>query len=171
MVGLLATYFATRLGLFVVLQQSFHLDMISIACLSLWLVFIGFFYAQFRRRRTDLFMLTCLSGSVIIVVLGLATRILSQFMSTSALFILALLLIAMSAYAVSWLRNLHSQQPPNQQPPSEPLDTPGRVQQTHAKQLPANVPNDLATKLTPPTPTASKTPPFRKIHLGICSCF
>lgn len=158
LVGLLATYFATRLGLFVVLQQSFHLDMISIACLSLWLVFIGFFYAQFRRRRTDLFMLTCLSGSVIIVVLGLATRVLSQFMSTSALFILALLLIAMSAYAVSWLRNLHSQQPPNQQPPSEPLDTPGRVQQTHAKQLLANVPNDLATKLTPPTPTASKTP-------------
>lgn len=105
-VGAMVVYFATRLGLYPILNLSSLLS--TVLAFGAWLAVMGFFYGRFRKKQIDLLMLTLLSGSVIIVLMVIATQYIAPYLGDLALFALAFMLIALSASAVNWLRKLNT---------------------------------------------------------------
>lgn len=105
-VGAMVVYFATRLGLYPVLNLSSLLS--TVLAFGAWIAVMGFFYGRFRKKQIDLLMLTLSSGSVIIVLMVIATQYIAPYLGDLALFALAFMLIALSASAVNWLRKLNT---------------------------------------------------------------
>lgn len=105
-VAAVVVYFATRLGLYPLLNISPLLP--TILAFGVWLAVIGFFYQRFRKKQIDLLMLTLLSGSVILVLMAIATQYIAPHLGDFGLFVLAFLLIGSSAAAVNWLRTLNT---------------------------------------------------------------
>lgn len=105
-VAALVIYFATRLGLYPLLNISPLLP--TILAFGAWLAVMAFFYQRFRKKQIDLLMLTLVSGSVILILMVIATQYIAPYLGDLALFALAFILIALSASAVNWLRNLNT---------------------------------------------------------------
>ncbi|MGP5012149.1 DUF4401 domain-containing protein [Psychrobacter glacincola] len=105
-VGTMVVYFATRLGLYPVLNLSSLLS--TVLAFGAWLAVMGYFYGRFRKKQIDLLMLTLLSGSVIIVLMVIANQYIAPYLGDLELFALAFMLIALSASAVNWLRKLNT---------------------------------------------------------------
>ena len=72
----------------------------------LWLGWCVFMHWRFRKRTTDLLMLTYLSGSVIAVVVFILGKALLSDFDAGGFLLLGLVLIGMSSYAVVWLRKV-----------------------------------------------------------------
>ncbi|MBF4489904.1 DUF2157 domain-containing protein [Psychrobacter sp. N25K4-3-2] len=103
-VGLLSTYTITYLTISTFFDNKNIL--LFLVAVSLWLGWCVFMHWRFRKRTTDLLMLTYLSGSVIaIVVFILGKALLSNF-DAGGFLLLGLVLIGMSSYAVVWLRKV-----------------------------------------------------------------
>lgn len=102
-VGLLNTYWATRLAI-VDVNQS--VSFTTIASILLWIAWGAFMFWRFYKARIDLLMLTYLCGSgVVVIMVWLANTLLRRWDSGGFL-VLALLLIALSSGAVIWLRRV-----------------------------------------------------------------
>lgn len=105
-VAALVVYFATRLGLYPLLKVTSLLP--GGLAFGAWLAVMTFFYQRFRKQQIDLLMLTLLSGSVILILMVIATQYIAPYLGNLGLFALAFMLIALSASAVNWLRNLNT---------------------------------------------------------------
>lgn len=104
LVGLLSTYFTTHLAIVTVFDDSYILAMLL--SLLLWASWCGFMYWRFYQRHIDLLMLTYLCGSIIVVVMIWAAKLLLDNFDAGGFLVLALLLIGMSSVAVVWLRKV-----------------------------------------------------------------
>ena len=102
--ALLSAYNVSSLTISTVFDNnSFVLIFISA---SLWLGWCGFIYWRFKRQHVDLLILTYLCGSIIAVVMCWAIELKPSNMDAGGFLILAILLISMSSYAVTWLRKV-----------------------------------------------------------------
>lgn len=103
-VALLSAYNVSSLTISTVFNNnSFVLIFISA---SLWLGWCGFIYWRFKRQHVDLLILTYLCGSIIAMVMCWAIELKPSNMDAGGFLILAILLISMSSYAVTWLRKV-----------------------------------------------------------------
>ena len=103
-VALLSAYNVSSLTISTVFGNN-SLLLLFIAA-SLWLGWCGFIYWRFKRQHFDLLMLTYLCGSIIAVVMCWAIELKPSSMDAGGFLILAVLLISMSSYAVTWLRKV-----------------------------------------------------------------
>ncbi|WP_131668666.1 DUF2157 domain-containing protein [Psychrobacter pygoscelis] len=102
-VGLLSTYWATRLA---IVDVNHSVSLTTIASILLWIAWSAFMFWRFYKARIDLLMLTYLCGSgVVVIMVWLANTLLRRWDSGGFL-VLALLLIALSSGAVIWLRRV-----------------------------------------------------------------
>ena len=104
-VGLLSTYTITYLTISTFFDNKNIL--LFLVAVSLWLGWCVFMHWRFRKRTTDLLMLTYLSGSVIAVVVFILGKALLSDFDAGGFLLLGLVLIGMSSYAVVWLRKVH----------------------------------------------------------------
>ena len=74
-----------------------------------WIVWLFVIYHYYRNKKHDLFMLTGLALSVIVVSVAGTARLLLDELLSFGLLLIAVMLIAMSAGAVSWLRSIHKE--------------------------------------------------------------
>lgn len=102
-VGLLSTYWATRLAI-VDVNQS--VPFTTIASILLWIAWGAFMFWRFYKARIDLLMLTYLCGSGVVVIMVRLANTLLRSWDSSGFLVLALLLIALSSGAVIWLRRV-----------------------------------------------------------------
>lgn len=103
-VGLLSTYTITYLTISTFFDNKNIL--LFLVAVSLWLGWCVFMHWRFRKRTTDLLMLTYLSGSVIAVVVFILGKALLSDFDAGGFLLLGLVLIGMSSYAVVWLRKV-----------------------------------------------------------------
>lgn len=103
-VGLLSTYTITYLTISTFFDNKNIL--LFLVAISLWLGWCVFMHWRFRKRTTDLLMLTYLSGSVIAVVVFILGKALLSDFDAGGFLLLGLVLIGMSSYAVVWLRKV-----------------------------------------------------------------
>ncbi|MFT5118944.1 MAG: putative membrane protein [Psychrobacter glaciei] len=103
-VGLLSTYTITYLTISTFFDNKNIL--LFLVAVSLWLGWCVFMHWRFRKRTTDLLMLTYLSGSVIAVVIFILGKALLSDFDAGGFLLLGLVLIGMSSYAVVWLRKV-----------------------------------------------------------------
>ncbi|WP_201589069.1 DUF2157 domain-containing protein [Psychrobacter sp. Pi2-51] len=103
-VGLLSTYTITYLTISTFFDNKNIL--LFLVAISLWLSWCVFMHWRFRKRTTDLLMLTYLSGSVIAVVVFILGKALLSDFDAGGFLLLGLVLIGMSSYAVVWLRKV-----------------------------------------------------------------
>lgn len=103
-VGLLSTYFISRLALMYITNDAS--STISIIALVIWAGWCGFIYWRFYKQRINLLMLTYLCGSIITIVMFWAGEFLLNNWEALELLLLALLLIAISSAAMIWLRRV-----------------------------------------------------------------
>ncbi|MDN5566076.1 MAG: DUF2157 domain-containing protein [Psychrobacter sp.] len=103
-VALLSAYNVSSLTISTVFDNKDFLLLFVAA--SLWLSWCGFIYWRFKRQHFDLLMLTYLCGSIIAVVMCWAIELKPSNMDAGGLLILAILLISISSYAVTWLRQV-----------------------------------------------------------------
>ena len=103
-VGLLSTYFITRLAIIYVINDADIAT--SLIALLVWVGWCGFMVWRFYQRRINLLMLTYLCVSVITVIMFWAGKWLLYDWEAGGFLLLALLLIAMSSAAVVWLRKV-----------------------------------------------------------------
>ena len=103
-VGLLCTYTITYLAISTFFDNENIL--LFLVAISLWLGWCVFMHWRFRKRKTDLLMLTYLSGSVIAVVVFILGKALLSNFDAGGFLLLGLVLIGMSSYAVVWLRKV-----------------------------------------------------------------
>ena len=103
-VGLLSTYTITYLTISTFFDNKNIL--LFLVAVSLWLGWCVFMHWRFRKRTTDLLMLTYLSGSVIAVVVFILGKALLSNFDAGGFLLLGLVLIGMSSYAVVWLRKV-----------------------------------------------------------------
>ena len=114
LVGLLSTYFATHLAIVTAFDDGYFDDryikgtriLATLVSVLLWASWCGFMRWRFYQRHIDLLMLTYLCGSVIVVVMVWAAKLLLGDWEAGGFLILALLLIGMSSVAVVWLRKV-----------------------------------------------------------------
>lgn len=103
-VGILSTYTITYLTISTFFDNKNIL--LFLVATSLWLGWCVFMHWRFRKRTTDLLMLTYLSGSVIAVVIFILGKALLSNFDAGGFLLLGLVLIGMSSYAVVWLRKV-----------------------------------------------------------------
>ncbi|WP_413189747.1 DUF2157 domain-containing protein [Psychrobacter sp. AT9] len=103
-VGLLSTYTITYLTISTFFDNKNIL--LFLVAVSLWLGWCVFMHWRFRKRTTDLLILTYLSGSVIAVVVFILGKALLSDFDAGGFLLLGLVLIGMSSYAVVWLRKV-----------------------------------------------------------------
>ena len=103
-VALLSTYTITYLTISTFFDNENIL--LFLVAASLWLGWCVFMHWRFRKRTTDLLMLTYLSGSVIAVVVFILGKALLSDFDAGGFLLLGLVLIGMSSYAVVWLRKV-----------------------------------------------------------------
>ncbi|MGM8937062.1 DUF2157 domain-containing protein [Psychrobacter glaciei] len=103
-VGLLSTYTITYLTISTFFDNKNIL--LFLVAVSLWLGWCVFMHWRFRKRTTDLLMLTYLSGSVIAVVVFILGKALLSDFDAGGFLLLGLVLIGMSSYAIVWLRKV-----------------------------------------------------------------
>ncbi|NRD69433.1 DUF2157 domain-containing protein [Psychrobacter okhotskensis] len=103
-VGLLSTYTITYLTISTFFDNKNIL--LFLVAVSLWLGWCVFMHWRFRKRTTDLLMLTYLSGSVIAVIVFILGKALLSDFDAGGFLLLGLVLIGMSSYAVVWLRKV-----------------------------------------------------------------
>ncbi|WP_296202727.1 DUF2157 domain-containing protein [Psychrobacter sp. UBA3962] len=126
LIAIVVIFWATRLGLFSVFL--FEEGVATPISLAAWAGVMVFFYWRFYRQQIDLLMLTLLSGSIILVLMVMASQYIAPHLGDAALFVMAFLLIGLTAFAVNWLRQLnHSIKKPSavaEQSPPESLPQP-----------------------------------------------
>lgn len=105
LIAIVVMFWATRLGLFSVFL--FEKGVVTPISLAAWAGVMAFFYWRFYRQQIDLLMLTLLSGSIIIVIMVMASQYIAPHLGDAALFVMAFLLIGLTALAVNWLRQLN----------------------------------------------------------------
>lgn len=105
LIAIVVMFWATRLGLFSVFL--FEEGVATLISLAAWAGVMAFFYWRFYRQQIDLLMLTLLSGSVILVLMVMASQYIAPHLGDAALFVMAFLLIGLTALAVNWLRQLN----------------------------------------------------------------
>lgn len=105
LVAIVVMFWATRLGLFSVFL--FEKGVATPISLAAWAAVMAFFYWRFYRQQIDLLMLTLLSGSIILVLMVMASQYIAPHLGDAALFVMAFLLIGLTALAVNWLRQLN----------------------------------------------------------------
>ena len=103
-VALLSTYTITYLTISTFFDNENIL--LFLVAVSLWLGWCVFMHWRFRKRTTDLLMLTYLSGSVIAVVVFILGKALLSDFDAGGFLLLGLVLIGMSSYAVVWIRKV-----------------------------------------------------------------
>lgn len=105
LIAIVVMFWATRLGLFSVFL--FEKGVATPISLAAWAGVMACFYWRFYRQQIDLLMLTLLSGSIIIVIMVMASQYIAPHLGDAALFVMAFLLIGLTALAVNWLRQLN----------------------------------------------------------------
>lgn len=103
-VALLSTYTITYLTISTFFDNK-NILLFLVAAL-LWLGWCVFMHWRFRKRTTDLLMLTYLSGSVIAVVVFILGKPLLRNFDAGGFLLLGLIVIGMSSAAVVWLRKV-----------------------------------------------------------------
>ena len=103
-VALLSTYTVTYLTISTFFDNK-NMLLFLVAAL-LWLGWCVFMHWRFRKRTTDLLMLTYLSGSVIAVVVFILGKSLLSNFDAGGFLLLGLIVIGMSSAAVVWLRKV-----------------------------------------------------------------
>lgn len=103
-VGLLSTYFITRLAIIYVINDANIAT--SVVALIIWAGWCGFMIWRFYKQSINLLMLTYLCGSAIAVVMFWAGKWLLDDWEAGGFLLLAILLIGMSSTAVVWLRKV-----------------------------------------------------------------
>lgn len=112
LIAIVVIFWATRIGLFSLFL--FEQGLATPISLAAWAGVMIFFYWRFYKQQVDLLMLTLLSGSIIIVIMAMASQYIAPHLGNVALFFMAFLLIALTAFAVNGLRHLnHSTKQPS----------------------------------------------------------
>ena len=112
LIAIVIIFWATRIGLFSLFL--FEQRLATPISLAGWAGVMIFFYWRFYKQQVDLLMLTLLSGSIIIVIMAMASQYIAPYLGNVALFFMAFLLIALTAFAVNGLRHLnHSTKQPS----------------------------------------------------------
>lgn len=97
---------ATWLGLMMVFEWE-HLNKLSLLCYPLWL---GGMFFVYRRRLRDLFMLSGLCLSLIIVMTACLGRVLLHDDWAGSFLFIAMAVIVMSSIAAAWLKRINEEQ-------------------------------------------------------------
>ncbi|SUD92065.1 DUF2157 domain-containing protein [Psychrobacter phenylpyruvicus] len=169
LIAIAVMFWATRLGLFSVFL--FEKGVATPISLAAWAGVMGFFYWRFYKKQIDLLMLTLLSGSVILVLMVMASQYIAPYLGDAALFVMAFLLIAVTALAVNWLRQLnHSIKQPSavaqQSPEFLPQLLPESLLQTTIDSGAVNVEVDNS-----PTHSTVSTPWYIQLLLTLSGLF
>ena len=167
LIAIVVMFWATRLGLFSVFL--FEKGVATPISLAAWAGVMGFFYWRFYRQQIDLLMLTLLSGSIIIVIMVMASQYIAPHLGDAALFVMAFLLIGLTALAVNWLRQLnHSIKQPSavaeQSPELLPQSLPDSLPQPTIDAVAVEVENN-------PTHSTISTPWYIQLLLTLSGLF
>ena len=163
LIAIVVMFWATRLGLFSVFL--FEKGVATPISLAAWAGIMAFFYWRFYRQQVDLLMLTLLSGSVILVLMVMASQYIAPHLGDAALFVMAFLLIGLTALAVNWLRQLNHS-----------IKQPSTVDKQSPEFLPQSLPQptiDPVSVEVEDTPTSStvSTPWYIQLLLTLSGLF
>ncbi|SJM65514.1 DUF2157 domain-containing protein [Psychrobacter piechaudii] len=163
LIAIVVMFWATRLGLFSVFL--FEKGVATPISLAAWAGIMAFFYWRFYRQQVDLLMLTLLSGSVILVLMVMASQYIAPHLGDAALFVMAFLLIGLTALAVNWLRQLNHS-----------IKQPSTVDKQSPEFLPQSLPQPTIDPVSvevedTPTPSTVSTPWYIQLLLTLSGLF
>lgn len=167
LVAIVVMFWATRLGLFSVFL--FEEGVATPISLAAWAGVMAFFYWRFYRQQVDLLMLTLLSGSVILVLMVMASQYIAPHLGDAALFVMAFLLIGLTALAVNWLRQLNHS---IKQPSAVAEQSPEFLPQSLPESLPQPTIDAVAVEVKDtPTHSTVRTPWYIQLLLTLSGLF
>lgn len=163
LIAIVVMFWATRLGLFSVFL--FEKGVATPISLAAWAGIMAFFYWRFYRQQVDLLMLTLLSSSVILVLMVMASQYIAPHLGDAALFVMAFLLIGLTALAVNWLRQLNHS-----------IKQPSTVDKQSPEFLPQSLPQPTIDPVSvevedTPTPSTVSTPWYIQLLLTLSGLF
>ncbi|WP_227428911.1 DUF2157 domain-containing protein [Psychrobacter sp. I-STPA6b] len=104
LVAILSTWYVSKLAVIGVINETNFA--ISAMGFLIWLAWAMGIYLYFRRRHVDLFMLTCLCGSIVTVLMIWTADNIFQHAGLARDSVLFLLLVILSSASMAWLRQV-----------------------------------------------------------------